>query len=409
MDDATLICVGPSHRTASLAARERFALVGDGARLLHLDLAAHPLVAELVSLSTCNRSELYLVVRQPDRSLPAVIEAFARFARADPREIATMLAVRHDLSAVRHLMRVASGLDSVVVGEAQIQGQLKLALEAARTAGTCGPLLDRAFTAALAAGKRARSETGIGSGLASVGSVAAELVAQHLGGSLDERSVVVIGAGKMGSLAARSLAARGAQRIDIANRGLERAQQLARACGGGDGVSLSDLDDELATCDAVVASTDAPHPVIDRARVERAMHRRGGRALVLVDLAVPRDIDEACRAVPGVHLFDLDDLERVVGETRSTRAGEVAAAELVVEEEAALFASWRRQRGAAPAIRVLRDTAEQIRSEELRRAQGRFAHLAPVDQARIEQLTRAITQRMLHEPTMHLREAAEHA
>jgi glutamyl-tRNA reductase len=406
--DRTIICVGASHQTASLAARERIALSGSRGEQLCADLAAREDVLEVAAIATCNRSELYLVTTDAEAVTGAAIEAFARLADADERELATVLAVHAGETAVEHLFRVAGGIESVVTGEAQIQGQLRGAHEAARERRTCGPVLDRLFRRAVEIGKRARSETRIGAGRASVGSVAAELVASRRGGSLDDALVLVVGAGKMGGLAARSLAQRGAQQIDVANRSPERAAQVV-ACSGvaGEGVTFERLHEELVRCDAVVSCTNAPHVVLTHERLAAAVSERDGRPLVLVDLAVPRDIDPSCGELPGVHVFDLDDLERVVAETLEVRAEEVTAVEQLAREAAGEFADWLRGEAATPTIRSMRERAEALRGEELERFFARMEHLSPEDRERIEQLTRTIVNRVLHAPTMQLRAAAE--
>lgn len=403
-----IVCIGASHQTASLAARERFALSGPRGLELCARLAEHEDVLEVAALATCNRSELYIVARDIARVTGATVEAFAELAGADPQELSTMLAVREEQAATEHLFRVAGGIESVVTGEAQIQGQLRSAHEDARELGTIGPVLDRLFRRAVEIGKRARSETRIGAGRASVGSVAAELVASHRGGSLADALVLVVGAGKMGGLAARSLAQRGAQRIDVANRSPERAAEVVRSSGAdGIGIGFDKLHEELVRCDAVVSSTNAPHLVITYERIERAVAERGGRPLVLVDLAVPRDIDPRCGALPGVHVFDLDDLERVVAETLHVRAEEVAAVEQLALEAGSEFSQWLRADAATPRIRAMRERAEAVRAAELERFFGRMQHLGVEERERIDELTRGIVNRVLHAPTIQLREAAE--
>ncbi|MCW2927990.1 MAG: glutamyl-tRNA reductase [Thermoleophilia bacterium] len=403
-----IICIGASHQTASLASRERFALSGARGEQLCAQLSGHPDVLEVAALATCNRSELYIVAQDVETVTQVAVAALARLADAEAEELSTLLAVRSEAAAVEHLFRVAGGIESVVTGEAQIQGQLRQAHETAREAGTCGPVLDRLFRRAVETGKQARSETRIGAGRASVGSVAAELVAGHRGGSLEDARVVVVGAGEMGGLAARSLAQRGARRIDVANRSPERAAAVV-ASSGADGIAVGfeELDAELVAADAVVSSTNAPHVVIGRERIERAMQARGGRPLVLVDLAVPRDIDAACGTVPGVRVFDLDDLERVVAETLHVRSEEVSAVEQLAHDGAAEFLTWLRAEAATPQIREMRERAEEIRRAELDRLLARLTHLAPEDRRRIDQMTRGIVNRMLHAPTMQLRRAAE--
>jgi glutamyl-tRNA reductase len=397
--------VGPSHKTASLAARERFALVGAAATQLTAELHGHPDVLEVAGVATCNRSELYLVVTDVQATLPVVVAEFARLAAADPVELSTMLAVRSERQAVEHMLRVAAGVESVVIGEPQIQGQLKQARERAQDAGTCGPLLDRLFRAALEAGKRVRTETRVGAGRASVGSVAADLVASRLG-TLEGRRVLVVGAGKMGELAVRSLRARGVEEVVVANRSPDRAARLAERCQT-DAVTFEQLDQLLARVDAVVTSTNAPHAVIGIERMREVMARRGGRPLVLVDLAVPRDVDPAVGDVPGCHLFDLDDLEHVVAETMQLRGRELEAVETIIRQVADEFVQWRASRPAVPAIVELREAAEALRRAEFERFERRTPHLAPEDRRRVEQLTRSIVNRLLHAPTEQLRQRAE--
>ncbi|MCW2956913.1 MAG: glutamyl-tRNA reductase [Thermoleophilia bacterium] len=401
----TIVCIGASHQTASLAARERFALVGSKGRELSAHLAEHPDVLEVAALATCNRSELYVVAHDAAAVARAAIDAFAQLAEATSEEVATMLVVREDDEAVEHLLRVAGGIESVVTGEAQIQGQLRDTHEAAMDAKTCGPVLDRLFRLAVETGKRARTETTIGDGRASIGSIAAELVATRVGG-LEEARMVVVGAGKMGGLAARSLAQRGVKRIDIVNRNEARAERVAASIGGGVGVGFDQLHAELVQSDAVVSSTNATHLVLRREMIEAVMAERPERPLVLVDLAVPRDIDATCAEIANVHVFDLDDLERVVAETLDVRTDAVEDVEEMARGGAEEFARWLRSLAATPAIREMRDRAEELRTSELERFLARMPHLTVEEQQRIDQLTRGIVNRLLHEPTVRLREAA---
>jgi glutamyl-tRNA reductase len=396
---ASILCIGPSHKTASLAARERFALVGAAAVAFTQELHAHPDVLEVVRLDTCNRNEIYLAATDVSAASRAAIAAFARHAQVTPADLDTLLEVRVADDAVQHLFRVAAGIESVVIGEPQIQGQIKLALDHAREARTCGPILHRMFQGALAAGKEVRTDTAIGSGSASVGSVGAKLLDQHLG-SLSRARVLVIGAGRMGELAVRSIAEQGAAHIVVANRSLARAAHIAEQCHV-EVVSMERLDDELALCDAVVSATNAPHVVVTRSRVAQA--RTDHRPLVLLDLAVPRDIDPAIAEQCGCTLFDLDDLERVVAETLGKRQREVEQAETIVSRAVAAFQRWHREQEAVPVIVELRQAADSIREEEMARFVRRASHLAPEDRRRVEQLTRSIVNRLLHAPTEHLR------
>jgi glutamyl-tRNA reductase len=361
-------------------------------------------VLEVVSVATCNRSELYLLTLDSAAVLPLAVAAFARFAEADPEELSTMLAVREERGAVEHLMRVAAGVESVVIGEAQIQGQLKEALERAHKEKTCGPVLDRLFRGALEAGKRVRSTTRIGEGRASVGSVAAQLLEQRLG-TLEGKNILILGAGSMGSLVATTLQEHGISSVRVANRDGARAARVAEQAGALP-TTFENLEAELAWCDAVVSSTAAPHPVITKDVVARAMEQRDERPLVLVDLAVPRDVEASVADLPACHLFDLDDLEHVVAATLDMRSREVDAVHSIVRAASSEFAEWRRGQDAVPAILAMRSAAEQIRDEEFARYASRHDHLAPEDRRRVEQLTRSIVNRVLHGPTVHLRASA---
>ncbi len=404
----TILCVGASHQTASLASRERFALDGPRGRELCASLAADPLVDELVAIATCNRSEVYVLVSDVDAAAGLAVQRFAELAQLEPQELATLLVVRVGDAAVEHLFRVSAGIESVVTGEAQIQGQVRTAHEQARERGTCGAVLDRLFRRAVEVGKRARSETRISEGHASIGSVAAELVADQRGGTLDGARVVVVGAGKMGGLAARSLAARGATRVDVANRSVERACAVVAASGvDGEGVPFSELDDELVSCDVLVSCTNAPHQLIGSDRIQRAMRARQGRQLVLVDLAVPRDIEPECGAIAGVHAFDLDDLERVVAQTLDVRSDEVAQVQRIARDATVEFSAWMRAERATPRIRAMREHAEQLRRDELANVLDGMPHLSDEDRSRIDELTRSIVNRVLHEQTLQLRSVAE--
>lgn len=394
----SILCVGPSHKTASLATRERFAMVGAAAVSFTRELHAHPDVLEVVSLDTCNRSEIYVAATDVAAARATIMAAFARVSQAELADLATLLEVRVGSDAVEHLFRVAAGLESVVVGEPQIQGQLKVALDHAREAGTCGAVMDRLFRGALEAGKRVRTDTSIGNGSASVGSVAARLLARQLG-DLTRARVLVVGAGRMGELAVRCIIEQGARHIVVANRSLARAAHIAEQCRV-DVIPMESLDDELMRCDAVISTTNAPHVVITRERVGRSASTR---RRVFVDLAVPRDIDPSVGQLPGCHLFDMDDLERVVAETMDQRLREREQAESMVLEAVHGFLRWHREQEAVPAIVELRQAADAIRLEETERFIRRAGHLAPEDRRRIDQLTRSIVNRLLHAPTQHLR------
>ena len=397
-----LVCIGPTHETASLAARERFALTRDATRELAAELLADPDVLEVVGLTTCNRTELYVHATSAARASEAILVGLGRVAGVGAAELHALTSTWTGSEAVRHLFRVASGLESVVLGEAEIMQQLKSALRNAHDDRACGPFLDRLFRQALETGKAVRTRTDISRGNASIGSVAGDIVEQRLG-SLDGRRVLVVGAGEMGVVAVRSLTARGARNVVISNRNRERALQLAERYGGRV-APLSGLVEEITAADVVICATAAPHFMLSRDEVACALAGRDGHGLIVVDLAIPRDVAPEVAELPGVSVLDLDDIQRRVANDLARRRQAAAAAEGIVEGAVAEFASWRHSLEVVPAIRSLRSRAETIRSREIDRFDARLAHLAPEDRQAIDQLTRGIINKLLHQPTVRLRE-----
>jgi glutamyl-tRNA reductase len=398
-----LIGLGLSHRSAPLAVRERLALAPDDASALLRALTAGGAVEEAVALSTCNRTELYVVAADAATAERAALRALARHARMGAHALRGLVAARHDHAVAEHLFAVAAGLDSMVLGEAEILGQLRRAHELARAAGACGPVLDRLMRDALAAGRRARAGSAIGRSGASVSSAAVELAREALG-SLGSRRVLLVGAGKSGAVTARVLRRHGVHDLRVVNRDPARAEALA----GPDGavVGLAALDDQLAAVDLVLAATASPRPLIDRPAVERAMARRGGRPLVLVDLAVPRDVDPAVRAVPDVVLVDLDDVERRAARNRATREGDAGRARAILATEVERFERWRAGRAVAPAVAALHERGADVVRELLERNAPHWESLSPADRERVACLARAVARRLLHEPTLHVKRAA---
>src|SRR4051812_26256129 len=305
-----LLALGISHKTAPLELRERLALTEGRAAGVLRELADAPEVHEAAAISTCNRTELYLYAGDPVAAESQALSVLAREAGIRPTELVGHLYSLHNAEAADQLYRVAAGLDSMIVGEAEVQGQVKRAYELALVEGVTGPILNRLFRGALAAGKRARAETGVGEGAMSVPQVAVQL-AQRTLGDLTERRVLVVGAGETAELTARALAARGVEAVFIANRRYDRAIGLAQRFGGR-AVRFEDLPEQMQAADIVVASTSSPHHVIEREELTEVMASRGGRQLLLIDLAVPRDVHPDCRDVDGVGLFDMDDLQTQV-------------------------------------------------------------------------------------------------
>jgi glutamyl-tRNA reductase len=330
-----LLQLGWSHRCAASAAREALAAVPVERVLAELKARG---VSEAVAVSTCNRFELYAASSSdapPERE--SLLEALAELAGA---ELAAEAEAREDARAVAHLFSVASGLDSLVVGETEILGQVKTAYEAAKASGLTGKRLNVLFQRALYVGKKVRSETGVAAGAMSVPSVAIQL-AESIFGKLEGKSALVLGAGAMAELAAKRLVARGIGRLTVANRTWERAYGLA-ARFSGEAVRWEEFPEELVRADVLIASTGAPSAVVTRAMVERALAKRGGRSLFLIDIAMPRDVEESVHALDGVFLYRLEDLESIVAKNMSSRAEAMAAARAIVEEKTGEFDAWAR-------------------------------------------------------------------
>ena len=400
-----LITLGISHKTAPVQLRERLALTQSAVRGFLQEVAAHPEVHEAVVISTCNRTELTLVVGDPVLAESGVLGMLAQRAHVRPTELAERIYSPRNCDAARQLFRVCSGLESMIVGEAEIQGQVKRAYEEALAAGTTGPLTNRLFTAALQTGKRVRSETAIGLGRASISSVAVELAMDVLGDKPDPH-VVIIGAGQTSELTARALAGSGVRTIFVANRHADRARALAERFNGGV-VALDELPEQIASADVVVASTASPHPILGEEELELVMRVRNGRPLLLVDIAVPRDIDAACGDLPGVTLYDMDDLQARVAHTISIREAEALRAESIVEEEIMRFAQWLGSLAVQPTIRALREYGDAIVEQVLGENSGRWEQASERDLARVEAVARSVMNRLLHEPTLHLRTIGE--
>jgi glutamyl-tRNA reductase len=391
----TLVLVGTSHHHAPVEVRERVALDGAAAASLARRLAEAG--GEAVCLSTCNRTEVYLVDEDGDAAERRAEAALAELAGGG---IESVLYRLHDEAAALHVFRVAAGLDSMVPGEGEILGQVRAAYEA----GATGPVLDRLFRQALYAGKKVRAETAISESPTSVASAAAAL-AQQVFGELGGRSVLVIGAGRTGELTARNLAKRGARIAAVANRSDERSDELARRFGAR-AVALEDVASVLHGADVVVSSTSAPGFVLAFDQVEAARARRKGLPLLLIDIAVPRDLDPAIHELEGCYLYDIDDLESVVEASLAGRRDEAVRAESIVRAEAERFAAWHASLEVVPAISELREHAEAIRAGELARAENVLARLSENERRLVESMTAGIVNKLLHLPTVRLKEAA---
>jgi glutamyl-tRNA reductase len=392
---AQLVLVGTNHTRAPIAVRERLAAHDHGRELLE-HLTGSSAVAEAVGLSTCNRCELYMVGADAAAMRAAAVDGLGRLSGHAADRLEPMLYVHHGEPAAHHLFGVAGGLDSMVPGEAQILAQIREAYESAYEWDTTGPVTNRLFHQALEAGKRIRHETAIGEGGASPASVAAELAAERLGPDLASAEVLVVGAGRVAELVAANLSARGVGSIAVANRDPSRAAALASRFGGR-AVELARLPEAIAAARIVVSSTSSSEPLIGPDDVPP------GRR-VLIDLAVPRDIDPAVAAVEGVSLHTIDDLEAVVQRTITLRHGEADRAREIVTAHAAAFRDWMAALEVVPAITSLRAHAERIRVAELERA--RLGDLSPAERERLDAVTRGIVNKLLHRPTVRLKQLA---
>ena len=397
-----LLLVGTSYQRAPVELRELLAYDRDLRRQALERLAADG--TEAAVLSTCNRTEVYAVDPEPEALEERVYGELSSLSGLAHSELAPALYTVADEAAAVHLFRVAAGLDSMVPGEAQILGQVREAYHAARETRTAGPILHRLFRQALRVGKRVRTETAIGENPASVSSAAAEL-AERVFEGLAGRRILLLAAGKTADLTAANLISRGVADIVVANRSRERAVALARRFDGR-AVGLDAVEEELDRADVVVASTSSQGLVLAAEQVERAMKRRRGRPVFFIDIAVPRDLDPGINDLEGCYLYDIDDLERVVAESVAGRREEAVRAEAIVSEEADGFRAWQLSLDVVPAIASLRARAESIRRAELERAEGRLASLSPSQRRAVEALTSQIVAKLLHQPTVRMKEAA---
>jgi glutamyl-tRNA reductase len=399
-----LLALGISHKTAPLELRERVALTEGRAAGVLRELVESPEVQEAAAISTCNRTELYLVAPDGVAAESLALGVLAREAGIRPTELVGHLYSLRAADGAAHLFRVTAGLDSMIIGEAEVQGQVKRAYELALVEGATGPILNRLFRGALAAGKRARSETGISEKGVSVPSVAVEL-AQRALGDLSSRLVLVVGAGETAELTARALAARGVEPALIANRRYDRAIGLAQRFGGR-AVRFEELPAQMEQADILVASTSSPHHVVEREGLTEVMAAREGRPLLLIDLAVPRDIHPDCRDVEGVSLHDMDDLQTLVERNASGREAEARRAESVLRAELGRFERWLASQDVAPTVASLRERAAEIVDRVLAENASRWESLTEADRERVQAMARAIASRLLHEPTLRLKRSS---
>ena len=417
MSTASLYCSGISHHTAPVALRERLSFASGGPRELltapwFREATAEAGIAEVALLATCNRTEFYVVRDEADfdHDFARFAALFARIGGVCEEELTSHLYSRSRTDAVRHLCRVASGLDSMIVGETEVLGQVATALGDALASNTAGTVLDAAFHTALRAGRRARAETGISRRSASVAAEGARLLTDLLPpkkATLHE--VLVLGTGAMGRAIARVLASHESVRLRIAGRGGARSRELAAEVGA-EFVEWSSLEAAIATADGVVAATAAPHAVITEAMVRRA---RTGRPDVppqlFVDVGLPRNIEPSVRGLPGVALYDLDQLQARIEGNIEQRMSEVPSVEAIIEEEIAMFEAWQRGAQMRPVLSALREKSETIRQNELQRHLDQFADASPEMRSALDRLSRDLVTKLLHEPSRRLRAESDPA
>lgn len=414
-----LFLLGLNHKTAPVEVREQLALSPSRVSGALQWLREHSGAQEAAILSTCNRAEIYVV--GPAETAPKLEQFLDEFHHVPAKRLGNHLYRRHDADSARHLFRVASGIDSLVLGESEILGQVRTAFETARQSGSISNVLDELFRRAIACGRRARNETAIGRGALNVGSAAVEL-ARQIFGPLEGHTVLILGAGKMSSLTAQHLVASGARRVLVSNRTYARAEELARLFSDGESegdkvlsgipnahaeaVTWDEFPQRLIEADIVIASTRAPHLILSAEQVAAAMKARRHRPLFLIDIAVPRDIDPQAHQLDNVFLYDIDDLQNVVQANLAQRAQELSLVEGIVEGEVASWQNWVSSLDARPVMAALARHAEEIRTQEVEAALSQLNHLSERDQQVVRALGKSIAGKLVHAPLRHLRESA---
>jgi len=401
----SLALIGLNHKTAPIELRERIAINRDELPEATRALAAMPGVAECMIVSTCNRVEMLAEVEGPNVELTQFV---AEHFGLNAAEVEPHLYQYRGREAVRHLFRMAASLDSMVVGESQILGQVKDAFQTARSAGTVSGQLEYLLQSAFSAAKKARTETGIGANSVSIASVAVDM-ARKIFGSLEGRTVFLVGAGKMSELAARHLAQQGVGTILVTNRTQERARRMAEEIQGDivpRVVAFSELYEAAAEADIVISSTGAPHHIFTNKHGQEFLRKRRNRPMFFIDIAVPRDVDPAMNNLDGIFVYDIDDLQQVAAAHMEERSREASDAEALIEAEVERFHQKRRAVNVAPAIVALQQKAEDIRRAEMERMHARLGSLTEEQRAAVEALTRGLVNKFLHPPMQAMKQAA---
>lgn len=400
-----LVCLGISHRTAPVEVRERHAFPKSALAETLIALRDYEAVLEATVLSTCGRLEIYAELADYEAGIAQLKRFLSSFRHGNvPYDLESYMYTLLGREAVEHLFRVASGLDSMLVGEAEILGQVKDAYVQAQRAASVGPVLHQLFREALSAGKAARAQTAIGDESVSIATAAVEMAKQHVGG-LGGKTVVVVGAGKMGATAAKRLKIEGA-RLVLLNRSHERAAGLVAKLGTGEARALPTLNEALASADVVITSTGASHFILDPGRVAEAMLQRAERKLFVIDIAVPRDVDPDVARIPGVALVDIDALSAVVDDTIENRRAAIPLVEEIVAEHGNRYVEWHRARTAVPVIASLTQKADAIREAELERLFSRCPELSDRERMLVTGMSMTIVSRLLHSAIVKIREKA---
>ncbi|MFZ3208859.1 MAG: glutamyl-tRNA reductase [Geobacteraceae bacterium] len=400
-----IVVVGLSHKTASVEIREKVAFAPNQMEKPLREVVALPDITEGLIVSTCNRVEIYATTHDIAAAMARLKRFLADYHQISLATLEQHLYTFHGESAVRHLFRVASSLDSMVVGEPQILGQIKAAYGFAAEYKSSGVILNRFLHKAFSVAKRVRTETRIASSAVSVSFAAVEL-AKKIFGDLSDKTVLLIGAGEMCELAAKHFLNNGVRGVMVTNRTFERAERLAEEFGGR-AIRFEDLFDQLHRADIILSSTGAPHHIIGQKDVEEVIRRRRQKPMFFIDIAVPRDIDPKVNEVENVYLYDMDDLQGVVASNLEQRGKEAEKAEEIVSQEIGQFSRWLSSLEVTPTIVALRTQFDEIRRAELSRTLGNWKDISPDAEKRVEALTSAIVNKILHTPTSHLKQTGQ--
>jgi glutamyl-tRNA reductase len=396
-----IILIGLNHKTASVDIRECLAFTADESRQALYELRGLTAVEEAVLFSTCNRVELLLTARETDQAIGQAKAFLAKFKNIDLKAFESALYLHRGDAAVRHIFRVAASLDSMMVGEPQILGQVKAAYRTATEQKTSGVILNRLLHRTFFVAKRIRSETGIGGSAVSISYAAIEL-GRKIFGDLTGKKVLLIGAGEMAELAVEHLIRHKSKEIFVANRTFERGVELADKYRG-TAIRFEEISDYLGQVDIVISSTGAQGFVIDKAQVKAVMRRRRNRPVFFIDIAVPRDIDPQTNSLNNVYVYDIDDLKGVVDENIEDRQREAVKAERIIDEAVIHFGQWVESLGVVPTIKALRGKINAMAQAEVQRSLQQMEHLAPADRKAIERMTQALVNKILHDPTHYLK------